>query len=51
MKRIEFDRKFFDIKATLFCGQVFRAEEVLNGFAVFSLDKCAYLFIRVIKPL
>ncbi len=44
MVNISFDKKFFNIKDTLYCGQVFRFREYKEGYLVFSQDKCAYLF-------
>ena len=44
MKKIYYDREFFNIKDTLECGQVFRFNESDTGYMVFSLDKCAKLY-------
>ena len=37
-----FPNNFFNIKDTLECGQIFRFKSFLNGYLVFSLDKCAF---------
>jgi N-glycosylase/DNA lyase len=44
MKKIICDRKFFDVKDTLECGQVFRFIPYKQGFLIFTLDKCAYVY-------
>ena len=42
--KIYFDSEYFNIQSTLECGQVFRFKNFNNGYLVFSLDKCAYLY-------
>lgn len=44
MKELVFNSEFFDISATLNCGQIFRFQPFEKGFLVFSLDKCAYAY-------
>ena len=44
MQTLKVESKFFDPKATLECGQVFRFKPYLDGYLVFSLDKCCYLY-------
>ena len=44
MKKIVFDGKYFNIKDTLECGQVFRFLPYENGYIVFSANKCAYAY-------
>ncbi len=43
MQVIQFSDEFFDIKATLTCGQIFRYEKLDNGYRVFSLDKDCFI--------
>lgn len=40
--KLKFSSKFFNVKDTLECGQVFRFIPYKNGYKVFSLDKCCY---------
>lgn len=42
--KLEFSSKFFNIKDTLECGQVFRFVRFDKGYIVFSLDKCCYCY-------
>lgn len=42
--KIVFDKEFFDIKDTLYCGQIFRFVKAGEGYLVFSADKCAYCY-------
>lgn len=42
--KIEFNSKFFNIKDTLECGQVFRFVPYKMGYKVFTLDKCCYCY-------
>ncbi len=44
MKKISFNSEFFNIKDTLECGQVFRFAEHNNGYLIYSMDKCAYVY-------
>lgn len=44
MKKIEYDAKFFNVKDTLECGQIFRFRPFENGFLVFSGDKACYVY-------
>ena len=43
MTKISFASEYFDVKDTLFCGQIFRFKTVDNGYMVYTLDKCAYV--------
>ena len=43
MKVIQVSSEFFDIKATLTCGQIFRYEKLDNGYMVFSADKDCFV--------
>lgn len=51
MEKITFDKKFFNIKDTLTCGQVFRFVKYENGYLVFSWDKCCYLYETLDKTI
>ena len=42
MVTFSFPSEFFNIKDSLYCGQIFRFKPLNNGFLVFSLDKCAF---------
>ncbi len=42
--KLKVDSKFFNIKDTLECGQVFRYAPFKDGYIVFSLDKCCYCY-------
>ncbi len=48
--KITFDKEYFDIKDTLYCGQLFRFRKAetesaaSGGHLVFSTDKCAFCF-------
>ena len=44
MKQIIFNSEFFNIKDTLECGQIFRFVQYNNGYLVYSMDKCAYVY-------
>lgn len=44
MKKIFFDKEFFNVKDTLECGQVFRFRRHNEGYAVFTGDKCCFLY-------
>lgn len=44
MKKIEYDAKFFNVKDTLECGQIFRFRPFEKGFLVFSGDKACYAY-------
>lgn len=42
--KITVNSEYFNIEDTLSCGQTFRFKPFGNGFLVFSLDKCAYVY-------
>lgn len=44
MDKIVFDNRFFNIKDTLCCGQLFRYKAYNGGYLVFSENKCAFLY-------
>lgn len=44
MEIIKYSSKYFNIKDTLECGQIFRFKLYKEGYIVFSLDKCAYCY-------
>lgn len=44
MEKIIYPSEFFDIKATLECGQLFRFRPHGRGYLVFSKDKCCYAY-------
>ena len=44
MQTLKIESKFFNPKDTLECGQVFRFKPYQDGYLVFSLDKCCYLY-------
>ena len=44
MKKILVDSKYFSIKDTLECGQIFRFRPYEKGYLVFSKNKCAYCY-------
>ncbi|MBR2384993.1 MAG: hypothetical protein IKA99_05265 [Clostridia bacterium] len=44
MNEICFENKYFNIKDTLECGQIFRYKSFNDGFLVFSGDKACYLY-------
>ncbi len=44
MNYLKIENKFFNPKDTLECGQVFRFKPYLDGYLVFSVDKCCYLY-------
>ena len=44
MKKICFNSKYFNVKDTLFCGQVFRFRAFKNGYLVISGARAAYLY-------
>ena len=44
MVEIQFDSKYFNIKDTLDCGQIFRYQPYKDGYLVFSLDKACYVY-------
>lgn len=44
MESFTFNNTHFNIKDTLNCGQVFRFREFRQGYLVFSLNKCAYIY-------
>ena len=44
IETIKIKSEFFNPKDTLTCGQVFRYKPFKNGYLVFSLDKCCYLY-------
>lgn len=44
MELLKIESKFFNPKDTLECGQVFRYKPFLDGYLVFSVDKCCYLY-------
>lgn len=44
MEKIIYSSEFFNIEDTLTCGQVFRFRPYKQGFLVFSLNKCAYVY-------
>ena len=44
MQVLKTESKFFNPKDTLECGQVFRFKPYLDGYLVFSNDKCCYLY-------
>ena len=41
---IKYDAKFFNIKDTLECGQIFRFKPYKDGYLVFSTDKACYAY-------
>lgn len=41
---LTFNDKYFNLKDTLECGQIFRFLPKDEGYLVFSLDKCAYCY-------
>ena len=43
MKELRLKIKYFNIKDTLECGQLFRYKAYENGYLVFSKEKCAYV--------
>ena len=43
-REIKIESTYFNIKDTLECGQIFRFEEFSEGYRIFSLDKCAYVY-------
>ncbi len=44
MQKITFSNEFFNIKDTLECGQIFRYKPYKDGYLVFTVDKCAYVY-------
>ena len=44
MEKIKYDKEYFNILDTLECGQTFRFEKKDNGYLVYSLDKCAFVY-------
>ena len=42
--KIKYGKEYFDIKATLECGQIFRFFPYKTGYLVHSADKCAYCY-------
>ncbi len=44
MKKIFFEKEFFNIKDTLECGQVFRFRRHNDGYLAYSCDKCCFLY-------
>ena len=44
MNKIVFDNRFFNIKDTFSCGQLFRFKPYSGGYLVFAEDKCAFLY-------
>lgn len=43
MKKLIYDGEFFNVADTLKCGQIFRYENYLDGYRVFSLNKECFL--------
>lgn len=44
MKEISYPSKYFSVKATLECGQLFRFKPYLAGYKVYSADKACYIY-------
>lgn len=44
MEKIVISGEFFNVHDTLSCGQIFRFKPYLQGYKVFSKDKCAYVY-------
>ena len=44
--KISFETEYFDPLSTLDCGQIFRFSKYDNGFKVFSMDKCAIIYLE-----
>ncbi len=44
MEKIRYDKEYFNISDTLECGQIFRFEKKDNGYLVYSLNKCAFVY-------
>lgn len=44
MGRIEYSDKYFNVKDTLFCGQIFRFRPYEKGYIVYSEDKACYVY-------
>jgi len=44
MIKITCDAEYFNVKDTLYCGQIFRFKPYKDGYLVHSLDKCAYCY-------
>lgn len=44
MDKIVYPNEYFDIEATLECGQLFRFRPYEKGYLVFSGDKCCYAY-------
>ena len=44
--KIPFETEYFDPLSTLDCGQIFRFSEYNNGYKVFSMDKCAIIYLE-----
>ena len=44
--KIPFETEYFDPLSTLDCGQIFRFSAYNNGFKVFSMDKCAVIYLE-----
>ncbi len=42
--KIQFDSKFFNVRDTLECGQLFRFVSYRKGYLLFSKDKCCYCY-------
>ena len=42
--RIEYESKYFNVKDTLECGQIFRFRQFEKGYLVFSKDKACYAY-------
>ena len=46
MIKLTFFEEYFNIKDTLECGQIFRFSAYNNGYKVFSMDKCAIIYLE-----
>ncbi|MBQ0099796.1 MAG: hypothetical protein KBS91_04555, partial [Firmicutes bacterium] len=44
MEKIKYGSKYFNVKDTLECGQIFRFKPYKEGYVVYSLSKCAYCY-------
>ena len=42
--KLKFSSQYFNVKDTLECGQTFRFVSHKQGYLIFSLDKCAYVY-------
>lgn len=44
MRKFDYDSRFFNVKDTLECGQIFRFRPYKDGYLVFSSDKACYAY-------